>query len=158
MILDILKLAGITFIPGLELRASIPFGILKTDFHWFMVFIICVIANILIGILFYFFLDKIVHLFFRFKWFFYIYNKFITRAQTKLKDAVDRYGTLGLSIFIGIPLPGTGAYTGAAGAYVLGFGYKRFIIANVLGVLIAGIIVTAVMLTGAELFSIFVSM
>jgi len=55
-------------------------------------------------------------------------------------------------LFIGIPLPGSGVYTGALGAYVLGFGYKRFIIASTIGVLIAGIIVTAIMLTGSELF------
>jgi uncharacterized membrane protein len=82
----------------------------------------------------------------------------VKRAQDKVQKEVAKYGTIGLSVFIGIPLPGTGVYTGAVGAYMLGFGYKRFMIANVLGVLMAGIIVTAVVLTGAEMFRIFVGM
>lgn len=155
---DILQLILITFLPALELRGSIPFGILKTDLSWMTVFIICVIANIIVGIIIYIILDKVVHLFFHLKWFHTLYHKSVERAQRKLHPYVEKYGTIGLAIFIGIPLPGSGVYTGALGAFILGFGYKRFIIANILGVIIAGIIVTAVMLSGTTLFSIFVKM
>ena len=48
---EIFKMIAITFIPTLELRASIPYGIFGTDLHWFNVFIICVIANFIIGIM-----------------------------------------------------------------------------------------------------------
>ncbi|MBT4823870.1 small multi-drug export protein [Candidatus Woesearchaeota archaeon] len=152
MLKEILELIGVTLLPGLELRASIPFGILQTELHWFSVFIICVIVNILLGIVVYFLLDKVVHLFFFWEWFHRIYHKIVERAQKKVHKYVEKYGTIGLGLFIGIPLPGSGVYTGALGAYVLGFGYKRFIIASTIGVLIAGIIVTAIMLTGSELF------
>ena len=156
MLKEILELIGVTLLPGLELRASIPFGILQTELHWFSVFIICVIVNILLGIVVYFLLDKVVHLFFFWEWFHRIYHKIVERAQKKVHKYVEKYGTIGLGLFIGIPLPGSGVYTGALGAYVLGFGYKRFIIASTIGVLIAGIIVTAIMLTGSELFHILV--
>ena len=152
MLKEILELIGVTLLPGLELRASIPFGILQTELHWFSVFIICVIVNILLGIVVYFLLDKVVHLFFFWEWFHRIYHKIVERAQKKVHKYVEKYGTIGLGLFIGIPLPGSGVYTGALGAYVLGFGDKRFIIASTIGVLIAGIIVTAIMLTGSELF------
>ena len=59
MIQEILELIGVTLLPGLELRASIPYGILQTELHWFMVFVICVVANILLGIIVYFLLDKV---------------------------------------------------------------------------------------------------
>ncbi|MBW2964479.1 hypothetical protein KY363_03390, partial [Candidatus Woesearchaeota archaeon] len=68
MIKEILILTLITFIPALELRASIPYGILKMHMHWLDVFLICVIANIILGIIIYFLLDKVVHLFLKIKW------------------------------------------------------------------------------------------
>ncbi|MBW3015092.1 small multi-drug export protein [Candidatus Woesearchaeota archaeon] len=153
----LLAMVLITLIPALELRASIPYGILATDYHWTSVFLICVITNILLGPLIYFLLDKIINLFFFIKPFERLYHKSIDRAQRKLEPYVNKYGILGVSIFIGIPLPGSGSYTGALGSYVLGLGYKRFFIANVIGVLIAAVVVTIVVLTGNELFSFFVN-
>jgi uncharacterized membrane protein len=156
MIQEILELIGVTLLPGLELRASIPYGILQTELHWVLVFLICVIVNIILGIVVYFLLDKVVHLFFFWKWFHDIYHKIVERAQNKVHKYVEKYGTIGLGLFIGIPLPGSGVYTGALGAYVLGFGYKKFILASIIGVLIAGIIVTAIMLSGAGVFNLFI--
>ncbi|MBT4540581.1 small multi-drug export protein [Candidatus Woesearchaeota archaeon] len=153
MIKEILELIGITLIPGLELRASIPYGILQTELHWFTIFFICVIVNIILGVIIYFLLDKVVHLFFFWKWFHKLYHKIVERSQKKIQKYVDKYGTIGLALFIGIPLPGSGVYTGALGAYVLGFGYRRFIIASTIGVLIAGVLVTAIMLSGNGLFN-----
>jgi len=156
MLIEILELIGITLIPGLELRASIPFGILMTDLHWLLVFFVCVIVNILLGIVVYFLLDKVVHLFFFWNWFHKLYHKFVERAQKKIHPLVEKYGVLGVAIFVGIPLPGSGVYTGALGSYVLGLGYRRFILASILGVIIAGVIVTTVMLTGNGLLNIFI--
>jgi multidrug efflux pump subunit AcrA (membrane-fusion protein) len=51
---------------------------------------------------------------------------------------------MGLALFIGIPLPGTGAYTGAAGAFALGMKKRQFAIANIAGVCMAGIAVTII--------------
>ena len=59
-------------------------------------------------------------------------------------------------MFIGIPLPGSGVYSGALGSYLIGLKYKKFIIANIVGVVIAGIIVTLVVLSGNGIFSLFV--
>ena len=49
-----------------------------------------------------------------------------------------------MALFIGVPLPGTGAVTGAVGAFLLGFSRRRFYLANCLGVLMAGICVAVV--------------
>ena len=53
---------------------------------------------------------------------------------------------LGVAVFIGIPLPGSGVYTGAFGAYLLGLDRRKFAVANVIGVLIAATAVTALCL------------
>ena len=85
MIKEILELIGITLIPGLELRASIPYGILQTELHWFTIFFICVIVNIILGVIIYFLLDKVVHLFFFWKWFHKLYHKIVERSQKKIQ-------------------------------------------------------------------------
>jgi uncharacterized membrane protein len=134
----VLILMLITLIPTLELRASIPYGILRADMDWWAVVIVCVVTNIVLGPLVYLFLDKVMGLLLRFEWLNRIYGRTVTRTE------------MGVALFIGIPLPGTGSYSGALGAYLLGLGYRRFIVANVIGVLMAGSIVTTVVLSGVE--------
>jgi uncharacterized membrane protein len=167
MLLKILALIFITFIPFLELRASIPLGILTGKLkilgltlqgfglNWPLVFLICVISNMTLGILIYFFLDKFVKYLMRFELFAKYYNKKVEKTQRKIRPYVRRYGLFGVALFIGIPLPGSGSYTGALGAYLLGLGYKKFILANTLGVIIAGLTVTILTLTGMGIFSLF---
>ena len=134
----------ITMLPFLELRASIPYGINVLRMPWPTVFIVCIIANILIGILIYFLLDKFVHLFLRYKIFSKPYNHIVLKTQKNIQKSVDKYGELGVALFIGVPLPGSGVYSGALGAYVIGLNFKKFIIADIIGVLIAGTIVTII--------------
>ena len=66
------------------------------------------------------------------------------RTQKNIQKSVDKYGELGVALFIGVPLPGSGVYSGALGAYVIGLNFKKFIIADIIGVLIAGTIVTII--------------
>ena len=152
----VLILMLITLIPTLELRASIPYGILRVDMHWSVVFVICAVTNIVLGPLVYLFLDKAVALVLRFEWLNGIYGRTVTRTQRRIQRSVDRYGEMGVALFIGIPLPGTGSYSGALGAYLLGLGYRRFIVANIIVVLMAGTIVTAVVLSGVGAFRVLI--
>jgi len=56
-------------------------------------------------------------------------------------------------LFIGVPpTPGSGVYTGALAAFILGLNFKKFLIATVIGVFIAGILVTIATLTGVGIF------
>ena len=152
----VLILILITLIPTLELRASIPYGILRADIHWWIVVLVCVVTNIVLGPLVYLFLDRVMGLLLRFEWLNRIYGRTVMRTQRQIQKSVDRYGKMGVAMFIGIPLPGTGSYSGALGAYLLGLGYRRFIVANVIGVLMAGAIVTAIVLSGVEAFRILI--
>jgi uncharacterized membrane protein len=86
------------------------------------------------------------------EWFDRPYQRLLIRNQHKVEKLVDKWGELGIAIFIGVPLPGTGAISGAIGSYALGMKKRKFFVADVLGVLIAGIIVTAVTLTGSSVF------
>ena len=155
---DILELIFITFLPFLELRASIPYGILVKQMNITAVFLICVITNIILAPIVYIFLDKFIHVFFYFKPLEKLYHKYVEKTQKKIHKYVEKYGTIGVAIFIGIPLPGSGVYSGALGSYVLGLGFKKFMLAAVLGVLIAAVIVTAVTLVGVNGLSVFVKL
>jgi uncharacterized membrane protein len=158
MLKEMLVLIGITFLPIFELRASIPYGILYYHMHWLPVFIVCVLANILVGMIVFFLLDKFVHVVTRVKWIRKIYHRIIENTQKKVHPYVEKWGVLGVAIFIGVPLPGSGAYTGALGSYLLGMSYKEFFIACVLGVIIAGIAVTLITLFGSGAWSFFIKM
>ncbi|MFC1741952.1 COG2426 family protein [Nanoarchaeota archaeon] len=155
MFQEIIELILITFLPFLELRASIPYGILKLQMSWVDVFIICVITNIILGIVIYFLLNKVVKHFIKIRWIGNIYNKVVVRAQKKIEPYVERYGEIGVALFIGVPLPGSGVYTGALGSYLIGLGYRKFIIACIVGVILAGVAVTLISLFGAGAWNLF---
>jgi len=155
---EILNIIWITFLPFLELRASIPYGVLKTDLHWFTIFSTAVISNIILGILIYYFLDKIIFIIKKIKFIEKFWDYYVEKTQKKIHKAVEKYGEWAVAVFIGIPLPGSGVYSGALAAYLIGLERKKFIIANIIGVLIAGILVTIISLTGAEAFNMFLKM
>jgi len=165
MLIKALILFAITLVPAFELRASIPYGILGGNISlpfgitvhgmkmdWRIVFAICVFSNIILGTLFFPLLNRIMNIMERIPIVEKLWIKFILHAQKKLTPYVRRWGVIGVALFIAIPLPGSGAYTGAVGAYLMGMRYKRFLIANVIGVILAGIAVTAATLTGRGIF------
>ncbi|MFH1256460.1 MAG: small multi-drug export protein, partial [Candidatus Diapherotrites archaeon] len=127
---DILYVFLITLLPYIELRGAIPVGILALKMDPLLVFALATAANILIIFPIFFFLE----LFFPFleKRFKFL-ESFIEGARNKAEKAVDKYGFLGLMVFVAIPLPGTGAYSGALGAYLLGIKKRKAIPAIALG-------------------------
>ena len=155
---SIINLIFITFLPFLELRASIPYGIIGLRMNWVTVFFICVITNIILGIILFLFMEIILKVLTKIKFIEKIWTKYVEKTQKKIRGAVDKYGEWAVAVFIGIPLPGSGVYSGALAAYLIGLDFKKFIIANIIGVLIAGIIVTIISLTGASAFSVFLKM
>jgi uncharacterized membrane protein len=155
---DVLELIFLTLMPFLELRASIPYGILVKQMNIVSVFIICVITNIILAPVVYIFVDKFIHVFFYFKPLEKLYHKYVDKTQKKIHKYVEKYGILGVAIFIGIPLPGSGVYSGALGSYVLGLGFRKFMLAAVLGVLIAAVIVTIVTFVGVNGLSVFIKL
>jgi uncharacterized membrane protein len=151
MLRIILILIGVTFVPALELRASIPLGIFgyRDSLHWTATVAICVAANIALAFVFYWLLDTIIKwLRHRWAWFQRVYERVVARAQRKIHRSVERYGEWGLAVFIGIPLPGTGVITGAIASYALGLDRRKYYIASILGVAIAATAVTLVCLFG----------
>ena len=133
----------ISMVPLIELRGAIPVALgMGLDPVWS--YIICVVGNMLPVPFIYFFARKVL-LWGKDKK--YI-GKFFTfclekgeRAGQKMVKATGRGGLfVALMLFVGIPLPGTGAWTGALGASFLNMGFKSTVLSVSLGVLMAGII------------------
>lgn len=61
------------------------------------------------------------------------YLEYVGKVRVKSRKYVDKYGFLGLILFVAIPLPGSGIWTGAIAAYILGFYKKRAVLALLVG-------------------------
>ncbi|MBU1199220.1 MAG: small multi-drug export protein [Nanoarchaeota archaeon] len=146
----------ISLMPFLELRLSIPIGLLVLKQPWWIVFIFAVISNIILAPIVYFIWNKVIHWLRWIKFIDKLYTKTIERVQKKAKKYIDKYGELGLAVFIGIPLPGSGVWSGALAANIFNLKFRKYMLASIIGVVIAGIIVTIIMVTGTELFSVFI--
>ena len=102
-------------------------------------YIICIIGNLIPIPLILWFLDSI----FDFMKKHNILKKFVLFCERKgneKKDKIEKYGFWGLVLFIGIPLPGTGAWTGCLIACLLRMNRKKAFLASIIGVIIASII------------------
>jgi uncharacterized membrane protein len=148
MLKSILYLTLITFVPALELRASIPVGIfgMSDKVSWPVVVLICIVTNIILGWIVFWVLGPAFTIIRKWKWFEMTIWPILEKTRYRIHPYVEKYGELGVAFFIGIPLPGSGVYTGAFGAYLLGLDRKKFSIANVIGVVIAATAVTVLSL------------
>ena len=138
--------------PITECRLTIPFGIMIFKLPWYIVFIVCVVANILIGSFLILTLDWFIELFRKNNFLDKIINKIIRRSEGKF-DKYQRFKTNGLILFVGIPLPGTGAWTGALVSYILGLNRSLSVLSIIFGVLLSGIIMTILSLTGKAIIA-----
>ena len=132
----------ISMVPIVELRGAIPFGI-ANDLNVFWLYPICIIGNMLPVPLIYFFARKVL-LWGQDKKFIGKFFTWCLKKGEKGGEKLQKKGGKGLFIalmlFVGIPIPGTGAWTGTLAASFLNMGFKRSVIAVICGVLIAGII------------------
>ena len=147
MISDVVQVAWITLLPFLELRASIPYGILK-GMSGPLVFLIAAGVNILLGLVLYPLVGWIVGVGTRISFVDRLYQHYVVKIQKKLHRLTEKYGEWAIAAFIAVPLPGSGVYSGALAAYLIGLSYRKFLVACVIGVAIAGVLVTLISVSG----------
>ena len=141
----------LSILPIAELRGGIPYAI-ANDLNPLLTFFICVGANILVFPIVFFFLEFLHPLFLKIDLYKRLFDKFIIKTRVKVGNKLEKYGFWGLMIFVMIPLPVTGAYTGSFAAWLFNIPKKKAFLAVSLGVIMAGIIVTTIVLTGIEAF------
>jgi len=155
MALEILTTIIISVLPVAELRGAIPFAIFN-NINPALAYIISVIPNIAIIPVIFLFLNYANRHLLKIPIYANLFEKIVRRTRARTTKYIGKYGYLGLTIFVSIPLPITGAYTGTLAAWVFGMKQKQAFIAIAIGVAIAGIIVTAASVTGIEALRIFV--
>ena len=141
----------LSLLPIAELRGGIPYAI-ANNINPFVAYFICVGANVLAFPIVFFFLEFLHPLFLKIDLYKNLFDGFVIKTREKLNDKIKKYGFWGLMLFVMIPLPVTGAYTGSFAAWLFNMPKKKAFLSVVLGVVISGIIVTTIMLTGIEAF------
>lgn len=142
----------VSMIPVVELRGGIPFGVSLGLPYW-EAFLAAVIGNLLPVPFIILYIRRL------FQWLRIHFPKLDGMVDALEKKAhlkgrkVRRYKYLGLVLFVGIPLPGTGAWTGALAAAFLDMRLREAIPSIVLGVLLAGCIMTGLTHVGINVFS-----
>ena len=142
----------VSMIPVIELRGGLPFGV-ALGLPYYLAFPAAVIGNLIPAPFIIVYIRRIFELLRR-----YLpslnglIDKLEKKAHLKGKK-VQKYQYIGLWLFVAIPLPGTGAWTGSLAAAFLGMRLKKAMPAVVLGVLTAGCIMLGLTHVGINLFS-----
>ena len=145
----------ISMVPIVELRGGIPIGV-GMGVDWKLAVAICMIGNMLPVPFIFFFARRIL------EWGKDkpVIGKFFTwclekghKGGEKLCEKAGRGTFFALMIFVGIPLPGTGAWTGTLAASLLDFDFKKSILSVMCGVILAAIIITVATLLGFAAFT-----
>jgi len=140
---------ALSFLPISELRGAIPFAVARGVPLW-QAALVATACNVLVAPVAFLFLETVHKLLYRWKFYAGVFDRFIARARGKVHEKVEKYGYLGILVFVAIPLPVTGAWTGTLGAWILGLGRRKTMLVVAGGVLVAGVIVTLVVGLGVE--------
>ena len=158
MLKHILIVFLVSMVPLIELRGAGPYGVIFGLPLW-LTFVVAIVGNMLPVPIIYFFARKVL------EWGCDkpVIGKFFTfclekghRGGEKLKAKAGRGLFWALLLFVGIPLPGTGAWTGTLAASLLDMGFKESVLACIGGVILAGIIMGTLSLLGVSAFGVIV--
>ena len=137
----------LAILPISELRGGLPLAVIyanQNNIPIALVFFIIVMANILAIFLAFFFLDRFHHVLLRIKAYKRFFDRYIEKIQKKVDKFESKYSAMGflaLTLFVAIPLPATGAWSGVLIAWLLDLDRKKSIMSIALGVMIAGVLV-----------------
>jgi len=147
MDLKLLYAIALTILPITELRVGLPMAIafaIENSVPIAFVFILIVLVNILLIFGIFFFLDHVHHILIKVKIYEKLFNAYLRRFQKKVDKFERKSGTgefVALALFVAVPLPGTGAWSGCLLAWLIGLDRKKSIWAISVGVTIAGVLI-----------------
>jgi uncharacterized membrane protein len=142
----------VSMLPIAELRGALPMALVYFGLPFWPAYVLTIIGNILPAVFFVFFMEKIAAYLSRRS---YRFNRFFAwlfeKTRRRHNHHFEIWGPLALMVFVAIPLPLTGAWSGAVAAFVFGIPPKRSLPSIIAGVAIAGLIVGALTLGIANL-------
>lgn len=138
-----LKIFLIAMSPFLELRGSIPVALGVYDLPIYLAYFISIVGNLVPVVFLLLLLESVSRILSsRFNFFNRFFTWLFERTRKKHAAKFERFKELALIMFVAIPLPFTGAWTGSLCAFVFGIPFKKAFPLISLGVIIAGLIVT----------------
>jgi len=156
-LLNYVKVIIMAALPVAELRGAIPLAILVYKMPWTVAYILSIIGNLLPVVPLLLFLGPVSEFLRRWKIFDIFFNWLFKRTRRKEKS-FQKYGPFALMLFVAIPLPVTGAWTGCAAAFLFGIPFFRAFTMIAFGVMFAGVIVTLATTGTLEFLKIFVKL
>ena len=139
-ITEFFAILGSSMLPIIEIKGAIPLGVLSFDLPLWEVFFVAVLGSCIPSPFILFFIRKILHICQKSKlWIFRKVANIIVNKVEKNKEKVKRYGYLAIFIFVAIPLPGTGVWTGSLIAGMLDLRIKYSLPAIVAGNVVASL-------------------
>ena len=135
----------ISALPVVELRLAIPVAIIGLEMPWYNALILAIIGNMLPVPLILLFFNTIYRLLGKIGFFSRMLKWLVERTRRR-GGIIERYERIGLILFVAIPLPVTGAWTGSLIAAILSLKFWPSLLSIFIGVLTAGIIVTCLSL------------
>jgi uncharacterized membrane protein len=143
----------IATLPIGELRASIPIALEYYELSVTSAYAWSVIGNMIPAVLLIYFIGRISdYLSKKSKLFKKFFGWLFKRTQNKFNSRYEKYGMLALTLFVAIPLPITGVWTGSIAAWLFGLPRKKSLAYIFAGVLIAGIVVSLLSLGVFNIF------
>lgn len=137
-----------SMIPWIEARYIMVYAINLLGWEWWQALPIAVIGNMLpipFILLFFKFVEKFLR---NYKFWADIMDWLFAKTRKRADRKIRRYEYLGLLLFVAIPLPFTGAWTGALIAYLFGLNFSKSLITIFIGVIIAAFIMIVLIFTG----------
>lgn len=151
----------VSMVPLIELRGAIPIaavmGLTDTLPHVVLTFVVAIVGNMLPVPIIYLFARKVL------EWgkdkpviggFFRFCLEKGEKGGRKLEEKAGRGLFVALALFVGIPLPGTGAWTGTLAASILDMKFRETVVAAMVGVLLAGVIMMTLSIAGVSAFGV----
>jgi len=133
---------AVAMFPIVELRGAIPLALLNYGMSPVEAYALSVFGNLLPVLPLLLFLEPVEKFLRRSSIFDKFFDWLFSRTRKNAEKNIQKYGALGLAVFVAVPLPATGAWTGAAAAYIFGIEHRYSFPAIASGVLAAGVIVT----------------
>ena len=137
----------ISMLPILELRGAIPWGYFIGGLTLFESIIYSIIGNFIVSIPIYIFFNKFTGILRQYSY----TDRFISwlfSITRRRGEIIERKKFLGLILFVGIPLPITGAWTGILAAYIIGLSIKKSLLSILLGLILSATIVSTLISMG----------
>lgn len=147
MLLDLLIAVLWSISPFGEAKVGIPYG-LASGLNQYVVFVSCFFTNVLVFPLMMFFLDRINNHLIR--WRFYKKSAVFVAQRAKKGSGknIQKFGAIGLMLFVMLPVPGTGVYAGSIAAYIFKIERQKAFWANAIGIFFSSLIIwSATLLT-----------